>query len=568
MFENKHLEFKQQLTSDLEKEVVAFLNSNEEGVLYIGINNKDTPIGVKNLDQDQLVIKDRLKTNILPSCLGLFDLVVENTEGKNVIKIIIAGGSEKPYYIKKYGMSEKGTFIRIGSSLEPMTTKLIEDLYSKRTRNSISKIRSPKQQLQFQQLHIYFQFINKTLNEQFATNLELLTEKEEYNYVAYLMSDSNSVSVKVARYIGLDRVELEESNEFGYESLIKATHQVLDKLNVENRTLAKITAKERKERRLWNVIALREAVLNAFVHNDYTREIAPKFEIFDDRLEITSYGGLPDGLSKEEFFYGFSVPRNKEIIRIFKDLDLVEQLGSGVPRILQAYGTDCFQFSENFLKITLPSAEPLVLIEHDTMHDTMQDNVQENIHDNVQDTMQDNMQDTMHDNVQDTMQATIHDTVQATIQDNVQENIHDNVQDTMQDNMQDTMHDNVQDTMQDSIHDTMQDNVQDSIHDTMQDNVKDTMQDNVQDSIHDTMQDSPQVIELLKAFIDIHSREELQEKLGLLNRDNFRRNYLQAALEREYIALTIPDKPTSRNQRYYLTEKGKATAKSLLKKKP
>ncbi|WP_237077009.1 Fic family protein [Myroides odoratimimus] len=94
------------------------------------------------------------------------------------------------------------------------------------------------------------------------------------------------------------------------------------------------------------------------------------------------------------------------------------------------------------------------------------------------------------------------------------------------------------------------------------------MQDNVQDSIHDTMQDSPQVIELLKAFIDIHSREELQEKLGLLNRDNFRRNYLQAALEREYIALTIPDKPTSRNQRYYLTEKGKATAKSLLKKKP
>ncbi|MEC4053546.1 RNA-binding domain-containing protein [Myroides odoratimimus] len=531
MFENKHLEFKQQLTSDLEKEVVAFLTSNEGGVLYIGINNKGIPIGVKNLDQDQLVIKDRLKTNILPSCLGLFDLVVENTEGKNVIKIIIAGGSEKPYYIKKYGMSEKGTFIRIGSSSEPMTTKLIEDLYSKRTRNSISKIRSPKQQLQFQQLHIYFQFINKTLNEQFATNLELLTEKEEYNYVAYLMSDSNSVSVKVARYIGLDRVELEESNEFGYESLIKATHQVLDKLNVENRTLAKITAKERKERRLWNVIALREAVLNAFVHNDYTREIAPKFEIFDDRLEITSYGGLPDGLSKEEFFYGFSVPRNKEIMRIFKDLDLVEQLGSGVPRILQAYGTDCFQFSENFLKITLPSAEPIVLVERDNVQDTMQD------------TMQDNVQDTM--------------------QDNVQDNVQDTMQDTMQDNVQDTMQDNVQDTMQDNVQDTMQDTMQDNVQDTMQDNVQDTMQDNVQD----TMQDSPQVIELLKAFIDIHSREELQEKLGLLNRDNFRRNYLQAALEREYIALTIPDKPTSRNQKYYLTEKGKATAKSLLKKK-
>ena len=81
-------------------------------------------------------------------------------------------------------------------------------------------------------------------------------------------------------------------------------------------------------------IAFREAIINAFVHNDYTREIAPKFEIFKDRIEITSAGSLPEGLSKSEFFDGFSIPRNKELMRIFKDLDLVEQLGSGIPRIL------------------------------------------------------------------------------------------------------------------------------------------------------------------------------------------------------------------------------------------
>lgn len=126
--------------------------------------------------------------------------------------------------------------------------------------------------------------------------MELLTEEGGYNYVAYLMNDINNISIKVARYQGLSRVELEESNEYGYESLIKATKQVLDKLNLENRKLTKITAKERQEKRLWNSIALREAIINAFVHNDYTREIAPKFEIFDDRLEITSYGSLPEGL--------------------------------------------------------------------------------------------------------------------------------------------------------------------------------------------------------------------------------------------------------------------------------
>ena len=74
-------------------------------------------------------------------------------------------------------------------------------------------------------------------------------------------------------------------------------------------------------------------------------------------MEITSFGSLPEGLSKDEFFEGYSIIRNKELMRIFKDLDLVEQLGSGIPRILQAYSEDCFHFSENFLRITFLSTE-------------------------------------------------------------------------------------------------------------------------------------------------------------------------------------------------------------------
>ncbi len=61
-------------------------------------------------------------------------------------------------------------------------------------------------------------------------------------------------------------------------------------------------------------------------------------------------------LSKEEFFEGFSMPRNQEMMRIFKDLDLVEHLGSGIPRILEAYSTDCFRFTENFLRMTFLNA--------------------------------------------------------------------------------------------------------------------------------------------------------------------------------------------------------------------
>jgi len=72
-------------------------------------------------------------------------------------------------------------------------------------------------------------------------------------------------------------------------------------------------------------------------------------------LNIAAYAGsLPKGLSQQEFFEGYSVPRNQEIMRIFKDLGLVEHLGSGVPRILESYDKDCFKFSDNFLRMTFP----------------------------------------------------------------------------------------------------------------------------------------------------------------------------------------------------------------------
>jgi len=352
--ETNRIEYKQKLTDQLEKEVVAFLNYTGGGIIYLGIDNNGNTVGLSDVDELQLQIKDRIKNNILPSCLGLFDVVKEEQNGKDIIKLIVASGQERPYYVKKYGLSEKGAFIRVGSASEPMSARMIEGLFAKRTRNNIGKIKSPRQDLKFQQLQIYYDSEGKTLNEQFAKNLELLNEDGDYNYVAYLMADNNTTSVKVARYSGSDRVDLAQSEEYGFGSLIRATNQVLDKIELENKTFTKITSKQRIEKRQWNAVALREAVINAMVHNDYTYELAPKFEFFSDRFEITSYGGLPQGLSEEEFFHGVSIPRSKEIMRIFKDMELVEQLGSGIPRVLQTYGRECFKFSDNYVRMSFP----------------------------------------------------------------------------------------------------------------------------------------------------------------------------------------------------------------------
>lgn len=352
--ESNRVEFKSVLNDKMEKEVVAFLNNQEGGILYIGVDDDGHPVGSIDLDSTQLKIADRIKNNILPPTLGLFDVVTEVVEGVSVIKILVSSGLEKPYYIKSQGMSPNGCYTRIGTSSQPMTTAMIDDLYARRIHTTLRNILSPRQNLKFAQLKIYYQEHGLELNKQFASSLDLLTPDGKYNYIAYLLADENGVSIKVAKYAGTDKVDLIENEEYGYCSLVKATNLVLDKLKIENVTHTKITSTRRIDKNLIEPVAMREAIVNCIVHNDFSREIPPVFEIFSDRIVMTSYGGLIQGQSLEDFFSCSSMPRNRELMRVFKDVGLVEQLGSGMSRILKAYDKSIFQISEHFIRVVFP----------------------------------------------------------------------------------------------------------------------------------------------------------------------------------------------------------------------
>lgn len=355
--ESNRIEFKSILNDKMEKEVVAFLNNQEGGILYIGLDDEGHPVSNIDLDNTQLKIADRIKNNILPSTLGLFDIVTEVVEEVSVIKILISSGLEKPYYIKNQGMSPSGCFTRVGTSTQPMTTAMIDHLYAKRIHTTLHNIASPRQDLKFAQLKIYYQERGLELNQQFANSLELLTPDGKFNYIAYLLADENGVSIKVAKYAGKDKVDLIENEEYGYCSLIKATNSVLDKMKIENVTHTKVTTTKRIEKNLIDPVAMREAIVNFIVHNDFSHEIPPVFEIFSDRVVMTSYGGLIQGQSIEDFFSCSSMPRNRELMRVFKDVGLVEQLGSGMSRILKSYDKSIFQISEHFIKAVFPFAK-------------------------------------------------------------------------------------------------------------------------------------------------------------------------------------------------------------------
>lgn len=122
--ESNTVELKANLNDKLEREIVAFLNYREGGDLYIGVEDNGNPVDLNDIDGLQCAVADRIKNNIQPSVLGLFDIVKEKYHGKDIIHIIISSGSEKPYYIKKKGMSESGCYIRIGTSSQPMAQEI------------------------------------------------------------------------------------------------------------------------------------------------------------------------------------------------------------------------------------------------------------------------------------------------------------------------------------------------------------------------------------------------------------------------------------------------------------
>lgn len=355
--ETNRIENKEQLNEDFEQEVIAFLNYKEGGIIYVGINKNGQVTGVENTDLTQLQIKDRIKNNIQPSTLGLFDVTVETIENKEVIKVIISSGTEKPYYLRKKGRTLEGCYIRIGSSKERMTERMIEKMFARRIKNSLKEIESPRQDLTFRQLKIHYEGNGMILNDNFARNLNLLTDEGKYNYNAYLLADENNISIKLVKYLGTSKMELIENQEYGYCCLITATQRILDRLTAENTVYAKIEYNGRKEVEMIDSKALKEAVINAMVHSDYTLTTTPIIELYSDRIEITSGGGLPQGLSQEEFLEGVTAPRNKELIRVFKDVDLIENIGSGVLRILEAYDKSCFKFMEHFLRVSFKYKE-------------------------------------------------------------------------------------------------------------------------------------------------------------------------------------------------------------------
>ena len=233
-------EFKVKLTDKLEMCVIAFLNTNG-GSLYLGVNDKGEVIGLNgNLDILQRKIKDRIKDNISPSTVGLFNVELVNIDNKSVIRVNVKRGNKRLYYLKGLGMTPESCFMRVGSSIENMPTDIINNQYYKCNVPPLTKIEAPTQNLSFSQIKIYYEEKGYKIEENFKEQLHFYTEDGKYNMIAYLLSDYNDIPIRFGKYSGTDVMNMIENENYGNCSIIKATKAMLEKLKLENKTFTKI----------------------------------------------------------------------------------------------------------------------------------------------------------------------------------------------------------------------------------------------------------------------------------------------------------------------------------------
>ena len=345
--ETESVEFKK-TTGELREGMISLasmLNKNGKGVLYFGVRNDGEivgqQIGDRTLREISQGIANAIKPQIIPT------IIMELCDDKNVIKVTVEG-DEKPY--SAYGKY----YMRSADEDREISPQQLRGLMLS-VSDSIVNIETNNQELTFDQLKTLYTGNDLTLRDNtFKQNLNLLTKNGSYNVMAGILADTNSYSIKVAVFRGTDKTNLIRRNEYGYKCMLVAARQVLDYMEAMNDTVVDMDGSLRQERKLFDFPCFREAWLNACLHNRWSRQTPPAVYLFDDRIEIISVGGLPDGLSLEEFYEGKSKPVNLELQQIMVQLDYIEQTGHGVPLIISRYGKKVFDITENFITVTIP----------------------------------------------------------------------------------------------------------------------------------------------------------------------------------------------------------------------
>lgn len=357
LHEGMNIEFKQEYVPDIRKEVMAFANA-EGGTVYVGVRDDGVPIGVNDADSVMLQIVHSLKDSISPDIMPFVRVDTTESEGKQIIEIHVATGTNKPYYLKEKGLKPSGVYTRIGSSAQPVSDEGIREMIRQNGGTVYEAGRSINQELSFVTFNREMSRRGLEAGDAQMHTLKLIGEDGLFTNLALLLSDQCETVTKLAVFQGTDKAVFRDRQEFE-GSLLKQLEDVYHYLNLLNKTKATFTGLDRIDTRDYPEDAMREALLNSIVHRDYSQSAANLINVYDDRIEFVSIGGLIPSLELKSIFLGVSQTRNPNLAAVFYRMRLIESYGTGIGKIKRAYANMLiqpeFETAKGVFRVTLPN---------------------------------------------------------------------------------------------------------------------------------------------------------------------------------------------------------------------
>ena len=349
MRETTTLEFKQQLSKSYLKTVSAYANYGT-GKIIFGIADDGTPVGLTDPQDTCLRVEHAINDSIDP--VPRFELSIE--EDTRTVTLTVHEGPDKPYFFSGRAYRRADTSTVEVSRLEYGRLVLTGEHVS------FDALVAKEQDLAFGHLEkeLASKLGLKPLDQNSLISLELMTPSGEYCNAAALLADSNHFpGIDIARF-GESINIINARHTFEHMSVLEQMQRTLEVFDTYY-AYEEIVGFERIAKTLVPREAFREAIANALVHRCWDVRANIKVGMFADRIEITSPGGLPAGITEELYLAGGpSVARNPILANVFFRLGHIERFGTGIPRILDEYAHETvspsFALRDSSITVMLP----------------------------------------------------------------------------------------------------------------------------------------------------------------------------------------------------------------------